>query len=176
MRECTGGGASTICWTNGRWLPCGSACPSSLFWDLTRGWLLADDWLAMQAFDRWPLPLGQDNLATSLRCALVLLAGATTALMIGRRTQWAIFIVWFGACGDQYASRYTIDYHDAIVCQLLLWSLALPIGRRWSLDARADGVSNLWPPWLTNLASTGLVATITWIYLSTVLSKHGAAW
>ena len=132
---------------------------------------LADDWLAMQAFDRWPLPLGQDNPATSLRCALVLLAGATTALMIGWRTQWAIFIVWFGACGYQYASRYTIDYHDAIVCQLLLWSPALPIGRRWSLDARADGVSNLLPPWLTNLASTGLVATITWIYLSTVLSK-----
>ena len=70
-----------------------------LFWDLTRGWLLADDWLAMQAFDRWPLPLGQDNPATSLRCALVLLAGATTALMIGWRTQWPIFIVWFGACG-----------------------------------------------------------------------------
>ncbi len=60
-----------------------------LFWDLTRGWLMTG----------WPLPLGQDNPATSLRCALVLLAGARTALMIGWRTQWAIFIVWFGACG-----------------------------------------------------------------------------
>ena len=84
--------------------------------------------------------------------------------------------MWFGACSYQYASRYTIDYHDALVCQLLLWSLVLPIGRRWSLDALRRRAVGIWPAWLSSTAALGLLATICWIYLTTFFSKDGPAW
>jgi hypothetical protein len=51
-----------------------------LLWDIHRGWVLADDWLAMQAYDQWPLPFGQQDPALSLRVALALLGTATLAL------------------------------------------------------------------------------------------------
>ncbi len=152
----------------------GLACV--LLWDIHRGWLLADDWLAMQGYDQWPLPVGRSDAAGSLRWSLGLLALATMALGVGWRTRWIQFIVWFGACGYQYASRYTIDYHDAIVCQLLLWSLVLPLGRVWSIDAWQRRNDRPWPAWLTAVAATGLLVTIGWIYLTTLLAKDGPAW
>jgi hypothetical protein len=91
-------------------------------------------------------------------------------------SRWTVFVVWFGACSYQYASRYTIDYHDALVCQLLLWSLVLPIGRRWSLDALRRRAVGIWPAWLSSTAALGLLATICWIYLTTFFSKDGPAW
>ena len=54
-----------------------------LLWDIHRGWVLADDWLAMQAYDQWPLPFGQQDPALSLRVALALLGTATLALLVG---------------------------------------------------------------------------------------------
>ncbi|MBT5055386.1 MAG: HTTM domain-containing protein [Gemmatimonadetes bacterium] len=147
-----------------------------LLWDIHRGWVLADDWLAMQAYDQWPLPFGQQDPALSLRVALALLGTATVALLVGWHSRWTVFVVWFGACSYQYASRYTIDYHDALVCQLLLWSLVLPIGRRWSIDALRQRAPGSWPAWLSSTAALGLLAMICWIYLTTFISKDGPAW
>ncbi len=99
-----------------------------LLLDIRRGWILAEDWLALQAYDQWPLPIGVGDAETSLRLALVLFGLASLAFLVGWRTRLTTPLVWFAACGFQYASRYTVDYHDAVVCQLLLWSLVLPLG------------------------------------------------
>ena len=147
-----------------------------LLLDIRRGWILADDWLALQGYDQWPLPLVVGDAETSLRLALVLFGLASFAFLIGWRTRITTPLVWLAACGYQYASRHTVDYHDAVVCQLLLWSVVLPLSRRWSVDAWQGRVERVWPDWLSRAAATGLLATIAWIYLTTFVVKDGAAW
>lgn len=148
-----------------------------LLWDMARAFAMADDWVAMQGYPRLPLPaalvLGSET--ATLRLAIAAVASAALALLLGWRTRLATWAAWCGACAYQYAASATADYHDAALCALLLWGLALPLGERWSLDARA-GRRPGQSAWLRRVGAAGLLLSLAWIYLSTAASKTGAAW
>jgi hypothetical protein len=148
-----------------------------LAWDMLLALAVADDWWAMQGYGEVKLPawtvLGSE--AMTLQLAAIVVIACTTLLALGWRTGHVTTVAWISSCAFQYAARATTDYHNAVLCVLLFWSLALPTATVASMDARAGRQSNL-PGWLVGAGCTGLLASLAWIYLSTAAAKSGAAW
>ena len=84
--------------------------------------------------------------------------------------------VWVTACGHQYAARHTLDYHDTVIVNLLLWSLALPLGRCFSVDAARATDSASPRSGARIVGGCGFVLSLAWLYLNTAMLKDGAAW
>jgi hypothetical protein len=149
----------------------------ALLWDMGIALVVADDWWPMQGHEEMPLPaaLVFGSPATTLRLSALGVAAAAVCLGLGWRTRWMSIAAWVGACAHQYASLGTADYHNAALCTLFLWALALPLGERWSLDARA-GRRPRQAPWLALVGGGGLVLSLAWIYLYTAGAKTGDAW
>jgi len=148
-----------------------------LAWDILRALHVADDWWGMQGYSEPKLPawlvLGSE--ATTLRLAAMAVIAISILLALGWRTRPLTLLAWASACAFQYAARTTSDYHNAVLCTLLFYSLALPTAMVASRDARARRKSQ-WPAWLETLGSTGLLLSLAWIYLSTAAAKTGPAW
>jgi hypothetical protein len=140
---------------------------------MLRALSVADDWWAMQGYAEPKLPpwlvLGSETLTLQLAAGVVIL------LALGWRSRHMTALAWVSACAFQFTSRGTGDYHNAVLCTLLFWSLALPTGHALSLDRRSGRWAG-WPRSSVTAASVGLITTLAWIYLSTAASKSGAAW
>ena len=63
---------------------------------------------------------------------------------------------------------------DAILRLLLFWSMLLPLGARWSLDAARAGRRP--PDVVTGGAAAALLLQVVFIYVFTGLKKSGATW
>ena len=148
-----------------------------LAWDMLRALYVADDWWAMQGYGEPKLPawlmLGSE--AMTLRLAASAVVVVSILLALGWRARPLTLAAWASACAFQYAARGTADYHNAVLCTLLFWSLALPTAAVLSLDARAGRRPRL-PQWLITAAGAGLILSLGWIYLSTAAAKTGPAW
>jgi hypothetical protein len=153
----------------------GLAC--ALLWDMVVTLSVADDWWAMQGYESMPLPawLIIGTPATTLRLAAGAVVLVSVGLALGWQARWMTAAAWLSACAHHYAGRGTADYHNALMCVLLLWSLALPLGERWSLDART-GRRSTPRPWMWRAGAFGLVVSLAWIYLSTAAAKTGPSW
>lgn len=148
-----------------------------LAWDMLRALSVADDWWAMQAYGEAKLPtwltIGSQTITLQLAATAVL--GLSVLLALGWRTRTVTFAAWASACAFQYAARNTGDYHNAVLCTLLFWSLILPTGARMSLDARARRPVVTGTPLLA-VGAAGLLLSVAWIYLTTAAAKSGSAW
>lgn len=144
---------------------------------MLRALSVADDWWAMQGYGEAKLPawltIGSETLTLQLAATAVVVTAILLAL--GWRTRAVTAAAWLSACAFQYAARGTADYHNAVLCVLLFWSLALPTATVVSLDARAGRQPRL-PQWLVTTAGVGLILSLAWIYLSTAAVKTGSAW
>jgi len=87
------------------------------------------------------LVLGSETLTFQLAATAVVCI--SLLLVLGWRTQLMTALAWVSACAFQFAARGTADYHNAVLCVLLFWRLALPTGAAASVDARAGRRSNL---------------------------------
>ncbi len=150
-----------------------------VLYDISQSWSLIDDWAGLQGYyDGLPLPnwIGLSD-ETTLRLIFGLYAACTIGLLLGYRTGWCTLAVWLGSCGHQYAAGNTLDYHDAVIVNLLLWSLALPLGQRFSFDAALAATANRVRRTPAQVvAGCGFVLTLAWLYLNTAAFKDGAAW
>ena len=149
-----------------------------ILYDVSRCWMLADQWSGLQGYYAGlPLPSPLDTVPEGVfwRLAFGAYAVAAMALLVGYRTPASAFATWLGACGYQYSSPNTLDYHDAVVANLLMWCWLLPLGRFASIDARLGRDEQLRDAPAT-IAACGFVLTLTWMYLDTAARKSGGAW
>jgi len=113
--------------------------------------------------------------STRFALALFLAAGVAAVLLgIGWRTPIATVVAW--GLLDSLHSRHALalDGGDHLLRCLLFWSMFLPLGARWSLDARRLGP----PPSLFAFspAAAALLLQVACLFLVTGLTKTGPEW
>src|SRR5690606_19371157 len=121
------------------------------------------------------------------QAALFLVAGvAAVCLLLGYRTRLAIVVSWFLLLSLHIRNPYIINHGDRLLLDLMLWSTLLPLGARWSLDARrADaGIDKGPADWsplragtsIVSPASAGILLQVCAIYFLSVFYKTGDTW
>lgn len=96
------------------------------------------------------------------------------ALLVGWRTWIATLGSWVLLTSLQYRDPALAFGGDVMLRMLLFWGLFLPLGARWSLDARrgrAPGADRV-----VGVASLALLAQVTLVYVFTVLNRTGPTW
>ncbi len=107
---------------------------------------------------------------------LFALAGAVAVLLAaGWRTRWMTVASWVLLMSLQARNPAVRNGGDEIFRLLLFWSMFLPLGASWSLDARRAGRPGP-PRLLTGGAPAALLLQVALIYPFNALYKDGAAW
>jgi len=102
---------------------------------------------------------------------------AALALLVGYRTRAAGLLCWLLLLSLQHRNPLILTAGDFVLRLLLFWALFLPMGARWSLDARAGGASPKRDSRIISPASIGLLFQVASIYLFTAGFKfREAAW
>ncbi|NHN40294.1 HTTM domain-containing protein [Halorubellus sp. JP-L1] len=107
---------------------------------------------------------------------------AALAMAVGYRTRLATAATLLGLVSLQLRNPVLLNAGDSLLRRLLLWSLLLPLGARWSVDARsrgqptgvdADGPARR----VASLAAAGLLVQVLAVYVANaVLKARGDAW
>ena len=97
-------------------------------------------------------------------------------LLAGYRTRQAALLCWLLVVSVQHRNEFVGHGGDQLLRTLLLWSLFLPLGARWSVDsALAAGDRSRFPPWLS-VGTAALVLQACFLYWSTLLLKWHPDW
>jgi hypothetical protein len=98
-------------------------------------------------------------------------------LALGWRTRLATFASWLLVSSVQYRQPALAHGGDVLLRMLLFWGLFLPLGARWSLDARSGrarpaeaGVAHV------SVATAALILQIALVYAFSVLNRTGPTW
>jgi hypothetical protein len=102
-----------------------------------------------------------------------LLALFGLGLAAGWRTPWMGLGCWILLNSLQVRNPFVCDRGDLQLELMLFWGLFLPLGARWSLDARASRAS--WGS-ARGIAAGALVAQLAQIYLFAAYFKNGPFW
>jgi hypothetical protein len=108
-----------------------------------------------------------------------LLAGiallAALALLIGYKTVLANFVSWFLLISFQARTPFTLQGGDTLLRMALFWSLFLPLGASYSVDARSP---NNRPPSfrVLSLASIAFIMQMVMVYWFAAVWKWGPEW
>jgi len=156
------------------WLSLGSLCDlSALYSDggvLPRGWVMASD-------SPWRLSLYFLN-GTALFSGLLLLGQVALAAMLtlGWRTRLAAVLGFVLQASVVSRAPLAAGAADLLLTCLLFWSVFLPLGSRWSVDAAL--AAN--PPPQENLhvswAGAGLLLQVLSVYFFSALLRSGPEW
>lgn len=93
-------------------------------------------------------------------------------LLRGRRTRLMTFGCWLLLCSLSQRNPLVNDRGDLELILVLFWCLFLPLGARWSADARSTPRD----PAVLSLGSAALLLQFAQIYLFAALLKNGPAW
>lgn len=105
-----------------------------------------------------------------------LAAAAAVCLLLGWRTRLATAASWLLLVSLHSRQPMVLNFGDDILRMALFWSLFLPLGRRWSLDARrAPPAADPDAP-VCSVASAAYLAQIACVYLFAGLLKSGPDW
>tara|TARA_R110001599_G_scaffold353527_1_gene593598 strand:+ start:35816 stop:37615 length:1800 start_codon:yes stop_codon:yes gene_type:complete len=114
--------------------------------------------------------------SAAFQVCLFLLAGLLAVLLIvGYRTQLVSVLCWLMLASLNHRNYFILQSSDTLMLALLFWSLLLPLGARWSVDAALDPH----PPQqasICNFASAALVLQVLSVYFFGALLKTGDAW
>ena len=100
--------------------------------------------------------------------------GAAMALLLGYRTRLATIVCWALLTSLHFRGPNFNDGGDAIARMMLLWSIFLPLGARFSLDAkRSEAVP---PASVLSAASVAILVQFVLFYTVAGISKSGPAW
>jgi hypothetical protein len=106
----------------------------------------------------------------------VLLPLFAASLLVGFFTRLSTFLSWLGLIIIQDANPQILQGGDVLLRLLLFWSLFLPLGQRWSLDARLTKTPSPALPWTTSLATWALTLQICFVYWFASLLKSDPLW
>ncbi len=156
-----------------------------LIWDLVGRWsllevLYTDEGVLPRSAlfrsefrDLWPsLCLGNGDPLTQQILYLLLFASAIS-LLLGHRTLASTACCWILLNSFNSRNIFANDRGDLEMVLLLFWSLFLPLGARWSLDARS-GRSDSRPD--SGLPAAALVLQLAMIYGFAAYLKSGDFW
>ena len=106
----------------------------------------------------------------------VLQLALALCLLAGYRTRLAALLCWLLVVSIQHRNEFVGHGGDQLLRTLLLWSLFLPLGARWSVDSALDGRDrSRLPPWLS-VGTAALVLQTCFLYWSTLLLKWHPDW
>ena len=107
--------------------------------------------------------------------ALALLSAI--ALLLGYRTRAAALLAWALLVAIQLRTPFLSWMGgDKFLRSILFWALFLPLGARWSLDARRDPELRSGPDRVLSIPSAALVLQVCLMYWATGLLKCGPTW
>lgn len=138
-------------------------------------------YLDVTATDRGVLPVrlvegpSLHALSSSYAFEVALIALAAVfalALLVGVATHWAALGSWLLLLSLLHRNPYLTDGGDVFASKLLLWSIFLPLGARFSLGGRRGSASAL----VVSAATVGLLCEFVYLYLSAGLVKASPEW
>lgn len=97
-------------------------------------------------------------------------------LILGWRTRIVTPLCWLVVGSLHYRNRYLLDAGDLLLRTMLLWSIFLPLGARWSLDAKAGRGGNPPSGVVCSLASAVLLVQFFVLYFHAGVLKSGPEW
>ncbi len=107
--------------------------------------------------------------------ALFVLAGvASLGVLLGYQTRLAVFLSWVLNFSIQSRNPMVLYGGDIVLREILFWSNFLPLGLRYSLDARRAGPSPV--ARFLSAGSAAYLAQIALIYIVTAALKTGDDW
>lgn len=113
---------------------------------------------------------------TTSQVVLFLVAGVfATMLLVGYRTRLAAFVSWVLLCSLHGRNYAVLQGGDDVLRVMLFWSMFVPLGARFSVDAVLSPRHAL-PPRLLSLGTTVLVLQLFTMYLVSATLKTGASW
>lgn len=103
-------------------------------------------------------------------------AASAVCLLLGWRTRIAAVVSWLLLVSLHSRQPLVLNFGDDILRMAMFWSLFLPLGRVWSLDARRApaGPDRLAP--VCTLATVAYLLQIAFVYFFTALLKSGPDW
>lgn len=101
---------------------------------------------------------------------------AALCLLLGLRTRVAALVSWLLLVSLHSRQPLVLNFGDDILRVALFWSLFLPLGRRWSLDARRAPVPVDPDAPVCSLATAAYLLQIAFVYFFTALLKSGPDW
>jgi Vitamin K-dependent gamma-carboxylase len=133
----------------------------------------------------WPVAAARDG--ARLPWSLYLLSGSqwwtgalfslaalcAVALTVGWQTRVTTIVSWALLVSLQQRNTLVLNGGDSILRLLLFWGAFLPLGARWSLDARRSPAR---AKLITSGATFALVLQVAFIYVFNALYKTDASW
>lgn len=104
-------------------------------------------------------------------------AAAALILLVGHRTRIFTALCWYLALSLNIRNQPAASMGgDHILSLCLFWGMFLPLGARFSLDARRAGAQDAGPDTLVCVPGAALLLQTCFIYWSTALLKSGELW
>lgn len=114
--------------------------------------------------------------AFAFQAVLCGLAGLFALLLLfGYQTRFAAVGSWLMLSSLHVRNLHVVNGGDDWLRAMLLWSILLPVGARWSLDARRVRPKLAGPVFLS-LASAALLLQFAYVYLCAGFTKRGPEW
>ena len=112
-----------------------------------------------------------------LQVLLFVVAGVLAlSLAAGYRTRTVAVLSWLLLVSLHARNPYVLNGGDSLLRRLLFWGLFLPLGTRWSVDARL-GRTDSRREWVATLASAALLLQVVLVYATNAYYKlSGEIW
>jgi predicted DCC family thiol-disulfide oxidoreductase YuxK len=101
---------------------------------------------------------------------------AGLALLVGYRTRAAVFVSWFLMISLQNRNPIVLQGGDVLIRMLLFWSMFLPLGECFSVDAALDNSERGRKMQILSAATYAMLAQMMMLYIFAALSKTGKEW
>ena len=103
-------------------------------------------------------------------------AGAALMMLIGYHTRLFTLLTWTLTVSLNNRNTYLLDGSDTLLASLLLWSIFLPLGACWSVDALKRRMQEITQPVVISPATVALLLQFVSFFVTTGLSKTGDEW
>ncbi len=125
----------------------------------------------------WQPSLHLFSGSSTAMAVLFLLAGLiASALVLGYRTRLATILSWLLLISLQARNPMLIQGGDDLLRMLLFWSMFLPLGARFSIDAALDRNIQRRPNAYFSLATAGLEIQCMSVYFFSAILKSAPEW
>lgn len=112
-----------------------------------------------------------------LQAVLFVVAGALAlSMLVGYRTRTVTLLSWVLLVSLHARNPMVLNGGDSVIRRLVFWSVFLPLGGRWSVDAlRGRGATRF--DRVASVASAALLIQVVLVYATNAVYKHrGPAW
>lgn len=106
----------------------------------------------------------------------VLLACCGFGMLLGWNTRWCTLGAWVLHTAVKHRNPLILDAGDLEFGLMLWWAIFLPLGARYSLDARRHPEWATLPNAFSSVATTGYVFQLSLMYLFAALNKSDPVW